>query len=233
MDKERILTLIDASEMLLVGIGSGFGNHPEIDVHNVTYDDFRSAYEQIVSGRYDENIALYNALWKIIEKKNYFVLDTNIDGLIMKSSIPSGRIVCPCGSVDRVQCLCVGEDGIRQASEIYTLGEDICCKVCGARYTANIHGVQEYNESAYLKQWNLYNKWLSGSLNKKITILELGSDFTYASVLRWPFEKIVMIHQKASLIRVNKNFWQGTPQIKEKIISVPCSPSKFLESIVL
>ena len=37
--------------------------------------------------------------------------------------------------------------------------------------------MMEENREIEEKQWDLYNKWLSGTLNKKLIIIELGEGF--------------------------------------------------------
>ena len=44
-------------------------------------------------------------------------------------------------------------------------------------------------EEGYQKQWEKYTKWLQGTLNKKLCILELGVELNLPSIIRWPFEK--------------------------------------------
>mgnify|MGYP003307054933 CR=1 FL=1 len=61
-------------------------------------------------------------------------------------------------------------------------------------------GAKKYSEEGYLKKWNLYMKWLQGSLNRNIRILELGVGMKYPSVIRWSFEKVTLINNKAKFI---------------------------------
>ena len=62
------------------------------------------------------------------------------------------------------------------------------------------------NEENGQKQWDLYNKWLSATLNKQLLIIELGEDFNHPNVFRWPFEKIVFIIKKVKCIELMMNF---------------------------
>ena len=58
------------------------------------------------------------------------------------------------------------------------------------------------------KQWEAYMNWLSCSLTHELTILELGEGFADPMVMRWPFEKVLSMHQKATLIRVHPMLYQ-------------------------
>ena len=49
-------------------------------------------------------------------------------------------------------------------------------------------------------------KWLQGTVNKNLVMLELGVGLELASVIRWPFEKTLTYNQKAQLLRINETF---------------------------
>lgn len=78
------------------------------------------------------------------------------------------------------------------------------------------------------KQWDLYNKWLSATLNKKLLLLELGESFLNPNVFRWPFEKVTFINQKAEFFRVNQLLPQIPENIKDRAYSVASSSYDFL-----
>lgn len=79
--------------------------------------------------------------------------------------------------------------------------------------------------------WDRYMKWISYTLNHKLLVLELGEGFLNPAVMRWPFERMVMINQKAELIRVGEKFSQIPEEIKEKGIAVPLSSLKFVTEL--
>lgn len=231
MEQRDVNEVIQQSEMLLIGIGSGFGG-TLVDAKTLNYEMGKAAYMDICENRQSEQTELYNQLYQKISNKNYFVIDTNIDGNIDLSDFDSKKVVSPCGNLRKLQCACAGMEGIKDAAKIYE-NNLTHCPLCGKAYLPNVHGIANYNENGYLEQWERYNRWLSFTLNKKLAILELGSDFLYASLLRWPFEKVTMLNQKAVLIRVNENFPQGIPEIKERFVSISATPREFIESILL
>jgi hypothetical protein len=83
-------------------------------------------------------------------------------------------------------------------------------------HTINADEAGEEDDS----QWNRYTSWLSGTLNKKLCIIELDTGFHYPTVLRWPFEKVVSLNRKANLIRVNNTMPQIPQEIADKCTSV-------------
>lgn len=92
----------------------------------------------------------------------------------------------------------------------------------------NNEELSEEDKHQLEQQWDLYNKWLSATLNKKLLILELGEGFLNPNVFRWPFEKVVFINQKAQFFRVNKLFPQIPENINQRSYSVNCSSYDFL-----
>lgn len=78
-----------------------------------------------------------------------------------------------------------------------------------------------------------YMKWLTMTLNKKLIVIELGAGFLKPQFLRWPFEKIVCLNNKAELIRVNNRFPQISIEIADKATAVHMSPEEFIEKLCL
>ena len=94
------------------------------------------------------------------------------------------------------------------------------CPECGGPLILNNIYAEHYNENGYLVQWKQYTKWLQGTLNKKLLILELGVGMQFPSVIRWPFEKIAFFNQKAEFYRVNEKLYQLSEELRGKGISV-------------
>ena len=81
---------------------------------------------------------------------------------------------------------------------------------------------QHYDEQGYLEQWSIYTKWLQGTLNRRLVILELGVGMQFPSVIRWPFEKIAFFNQKAFFLRVHESLYQ----LDEKLSGKGCGISQ-------
>ena len=82
------------------------------------------------------------------------------------------------------------------------------------------------------KQWDLYNKWLSGTLNKKLLIVELGEDFSRPHIFRWPFEKIVFINKLSTLYRINEKFYQLPENIGDRAYGYKINVNNFIEELM-
>ena len=89
---------------------------------------------------------------------------------------------------------------LMEASSI--LGE---CPKCGGRVELNVFSAGKYDERGYLKDWDKYTKWLGGSLNRKLLLLEIGCGDAYPNVITKPFEKISELNLKSKILKVNEN----------------------------
>ena len=80
----------------------------------------------------------------------------------------------------------------------------------------NIYIGKNYNEKGYLAQWSQYTKWLQGTLNHRVLILELGVGMRFPTVVRFPFEKAAFFNQKAEFYRINEKLYHLTEELKGK-----------------
>lgn len=188
----------------------------------------------------------FEALNNLIKEKNYFILTTVSNDMIWESSLNAERIVAPCGGSRWKQCPEGCPEGLTEITsyewevlkgqllelkaasgeqkEPQNMQFDLglgCCPACGKPYVLNNIYCEHYNENSYLPQWQLYTKWLQGTLNRKLCVLELGAGMRFPNIIRWPFEKAAYFNQKASFIRVNENLYQLSEELGEKGISVP------------
>ena len=235
MEYEKIVQRIKESPVMLVGIGAEF----QIDADAIGAEPDSLEYAERICRLADtENgysilkpyVEGYRTLKRLIEGKDYFIVSTNTDGMLEHMDFPAERTVSPCGSVYRMQCENT-EHGVWSIETAWREGRPLTCPVCAREGRLNIIKNKPYNESGYLKQWEAYTKWLQRTINKEIFILELGEGFETPTVMRWPFEKIVYINQKAAFARVNSRLPQISEEIKERAFSVKENSLQFMGRI--
>lgn len=158
---------LDTAEMVLVGIG----------------EEFETERGQAVQLRAYENLA------HLLSGKNYFVITTGKDNLIMKAGLREDRIVQP---------LLFGEE-----------------------------------REQVPPMWDKYTKWLQGTLNRNVLILEFGVGLKYPGVIRFPFEKAAYFNKKAGFIRVHGRLYQMTEELGDKGISIAQNAVDFLAGMKL
>lgn len=150
------------------------------------------------------SLADYENLAELLKEKDYFVITLLTDGAIFGSSLDPSRITAPCGNRHWFQCREACTKDIWEERE----AEAGVCPYCGAPLVPNTVEAKTYIEEGYLPSWQAYTKWLTRTLNRKLLLLDLGTDFAFPGLIRWPFEKTVFYNQKAFLIRVCEEFPQ-------------------------
>lgn len=198
-----------------------------------------------------ELLKAYQQLKELVDGKNLFVVTTCNDDVIDKAGFPLERVVKPCGTGKLLQCADGCTETVTDAGDCYeAIGDaleemylsgvfwpqEIQCRIprcpeCQSYMRPNLVGIQGYSEQGYLPQWKRYTMWLQGTLNKKLCLLELGENFRYPTVIRWPFEKVANLNQKSVMVRVNKALPQVTKEIAERSFSVAADSKEFLEKI--
>lgn len=180
---------LESAEKILIGLGEEWADDGK--------KDLKAAYE---------------ALSLLLKGKDYFIVTMNTDGLILDSGLERDRIVAPCGNKNWFQCEHACTKDIWEAGEI----ADGKCPHCGAPLISNTIEAETYIEEGYLPQWNAYTKWLAGTLNRHLLVMELGVGFKLPNVIRWPFEKTAFFNKKAYMYRVNGTLYQISEELKEK-----------------
>lgn len=194
----------------------------------------------------DERIVrAYHKLAELLEGKNYFIVSLCTDDLIYESDLAPDRIVTPCGGFRAMQCMkecvtdqeaLVTDENVMKAllESIDRCGGDIneidfpVCAECTKPLWFNQISTPDYKEEGYLAQWQLYTKWLQGTLNRNLCILELGVGMQFPQVVRFPFEKIGFFNQKAHFYRVHSRLYQLTEELKDRGTSIAQNPVDFL-----
>ena len=163
--EKDLMGKLETAEMVLVGTGEEFEAESSQDI-------LSKAYEKLA---------------KLLAGKNYFVITTGKDDLIMQSGLKVDRIVQP---------LLFEEDSDQMPP-----------------------------------MWDKYTKWLQGTLNRNVLILELGVGLKYPGVIRFPFEKAAYFNKKADFIRVHGRLYQMTEELGDKGISIAQNAVAFLAGI--
>ena len=189
----------------------------------------------------------FSNLASLVFGKNYFLVSAAANDLVYECGLDKSRIVTPCGGWLKKQCGCQEEtaeedSGIEETTpqEVESLKRYLSakeseretilgtCSRCGAPFVLNNIYAPNYKETGYLKQWERYKKWLQGTVNRKLCILELGVGMRFPGMIRFPFEKIAYFNQKAVFVRVNATLWQLTEEIHERSLSCHQAAMDFL-----
>ncbi|MBD5544319.1 MAG: hypothetical protein HDR01_08815 [Lachnospiraceae bacterium] len=256
--KQQLLNSIKESQLVLVGLGAEFRIEKEPFVRWEFYQKWREADKEqnylwmepflhrmwLKQEKHFDTEKAYASLAELLEGTNYFIVTLCTDGMIYKSGLAEDRIVAPCGNMENLQCSagCTKElypwenEMEQELTEAVLAGAlEMCrpflCPHCGRPLVWNTIDAQPYNEASYLPMWERYTKWLQGMLNHRVCILEAGVDFSYPSVIRWPFEKMAYFNQKADFYRIQETWYQMPEELKEKGNSISHNSRDFFVNL--
>lgn len=258
---ETVWTKLKEADLILVGIGEEmeadlrrmsmerlYKDFPDIIAEDIEKKWMIPYLEKVFLEDYKEAgiMKAYASLEEMLKGKNYFIISTSIDDYIYTTNLNKEKIVTPCGGYRLQQCtgncssrLTKPDDSIlgqiraclHKKGKLESLVKPLCEK-CGGEMVFNNIKAEAYNEEGYLEQWNRYTKWLQGTVNRRICILELGVGMKFPTVIRWPFEKIVFFNNKASLFRIHSKLYQLSEEIRDKSYSVKQNPIDFLHNFL-
>jgi len=227
MDYNEIIQKIQDTEIILVGVGEELAFPYQKEEKEITWEKILEYKTNLDKGLWNEEekkyLEVYKKLEQILKGKDYFILTTNVDAIIFYSELQKERIVAPCGDIRRLQC----NDSYHGVWKV----EERNCPICGKQGIPNIIQEKPYNEMGYQAQWESYKRWLQKTINKKILLLELGEGFQTPTVIRWAFEKIAFINQKAYFYRVNEKFPQISAELNGKAEGIKENTKDFILSI--
>ena len=95
------------------------------------------------------------------------------------------------------------------------------CPVCGEDMSVNLRCDDTFVED---DNWNRssknYEDFLKNNDNKNVLLLEFGVGFNTLGIIRFPFEKMMFIHDNFKLIRFNNKYPQVPKEIEERGMSI-------------
>ena len=186
----------------------------------------------------------YRALRKLVgEKKHFVVTDTFLQDALL-FGFDYERAVFPCGNymflqtndasdgllnaekteefmdvVNTIHSIITELDGLLQEDSSFSKpfkdGKEWSLNQKRKEY----RGIT-YNEAAYKDGWDKFMKYLTQTINTKLLMLELGVGLDYPTVIRWPFEKVAFVNEKAHLVRVHEKLYHHTPEIASRTDSI-------------
>jgi hypothetical protein len=245
------------AELVLVGLGEDFQYDWNVLVQDARYQeidreiDGREEYIWIVPflqkmvlnrGCAEKWNAAYLALQNLLQDKNYFIVSLCEDDYIYETELNEHRIVTPCGGFRKMQCNrnCshvlseIPQETYDAVMRYYNRElpldalEEPRCSICGEKLRFNQLGVDQYAEEGYLERWSEYTKWLQGTVNRTLCVLELGVGMEYPNIIRFPFEKVVFYNQKAFMYRVHSRLYQLGEDIADRGKGIQADPIDFM-----
>ena len=248
---------IRKSDFVLIGLGEELQYDWNTMSENKRYNEIAERQENehiiqfcqkyLIEKTHDGAIdKAYDNLLSLLNGKNYFIVSTLIDDIIYSHGFDNERIVTPCGGYKKLQCSFNADHDIKDIPAGYMkhvadyfegirddIPEKLNCPECGHSLIMNQIGIENYAEKGYLARWKNYMEWLMGTVNHSICIIELGEGIRFPSVIREPFEKMVIFNLKSKFYRINEKLYQVSDGISERSSTVACSALKFMSTYKL
>lgn len=251
---------LEEAELVLIGIGEEWEVKADFFYENKRYTEAVKQYgedslllpylqralinKEKQSGL-KERMESYDYLSGLLSEKNYFIVSLCMDGLINNISLKEKRVVEPCGSFHKLQCADACSKDLYDVDETWEKdveaflfeGKEIelsklpVCPGCKKPLVFNNIFTENYVEEGYLDKWQIYTRWLQGTVNKKVCIMELGVGMRFPSVIRWPFEKISYFNQKSSFFRIHSKLYHTAVEIQDRSYSIQALPDNFIREL--
>lgn len=186
------------------------------------YEDYRIhwAYwsRHIYYNRYEQNINnCYSLLKKILEKKDYFIITTNVDHVFQNTGFDKSRLFYTQGDYGLFQCAkpCHNKtyDNKEIVIKMLKTQKDMMidssliplCQECNGLMDMNLRKDYKFVED---EGWNKakknYIEFIEKTKNEKTLFLELGVGLNTPSIIKYPFFKLTKMNQKSFYISINK-----------------------------
>ena len=222
------------------------------DLYSASFYDFETQEEKwaffaklIELNRYNEKpLKLYQELYKIVKNKKYFVLSTNVDGQFYNSGFDKECIFEVQGDYGYLQCENACHNKLYNNKELvkkWLENTESCkipshlvmkCPLCGHNMEMNLRkDVNFVQDENWYIQSKKYEEFLNKTKNKNLVLLEIGVGFNTPGIIRFPFEQITYGNNKATLIRINKDYPLTMLEIKNKTISFNEDTNKIINDL--
>ncbi len=79
------------------------------------------------------------------------------------------------------------------------------CRHCGAAMELNVVECDKFDSRGHKKEWEFYGKWLYGSMNRKLLLLDLGGQIGRNGLIEEPFRKLLELHKNVKIHTIKEN----------------------------
>ena len=244
----RLRNALDHADYVVIGAGAGLSAAAGIaysgkrfadnftdfiarygltDMYSSAFYPFQTEEERwaywarhIFMNRYDMPATdLYRLLFKVIERKDYFVITTNVDGQFEKSGFESERIFAVQGDYAYLQCaegchdkLYYNEnlvrEMVRQTKDCRIPTELVPhCPVCGGKTDVHVRKDRYFvQDNQWYASYERYQDYMEKACDRNTLLLELGVGYNTPTIIRFPFERLAAQKRNITLVRINKDY---------------------------
>lgn len=230
---DEIRNYVSEADKVLVGLGMEWNSLVNVkesflngDFENIKMSDLISKKDVMISDT-SERIIAYQNLKKLLQEKDYYIISLCDDDVIYEIFDDNDNVVTPCGGYRLLQC---GQHIMSRDEVVIKDGKPIC-PICGGNLSYNNIKNENYMEESYLSKFNDYKGWLQSTINKKLVILELGTDMRFPQVIRFAFDRLIKFNLKSKMYRVNKSLYMVDSSAEGRGIAVKCDSLELIKKM--
>lgn len=259
---EALKTALEKADALLVGAGAGLSTSAGFTYSGERFEknfaDFHAKYgfsdmytggfypyttpeehwaywsRNIMINRYaDAPKPVYENVRKLVDRKNYFVLTTNVDHCFQKAGFDKARLFYTQGDYGLFQCSepChqATYDNEAQVRAMYERQKDMripselipYCPRCGKPMSMNLRSNSTFVEDA---GWHTaaqrYADFLTTYKDGRILFLELGVGANTPGIIKYPFQQMTANNPQAIYACINYGEAYCFDEIRERAICI-------------
>ena len=243
---EKLKTALEDCDALIIGAGAGLSTAAGFTYTGKRFEEYFSdfaetyGFQDMYSGgfypfaapeehwaywsryiyinRYmDAPKPVYDAILKLVQDKDYFVITTNVDHCFQKAGFDKKRLFYTQGDYGLFQCSepCCQETFDNEAviREMVERQENMkiptellpVCPHCGKPMTMNLRSDDKFVEDeGWHRAAGRYDRFLCSHAGKKLLFLELGVGFNTPGIIKYPFWRMTAQNPNATYACINQ-----------------------------
>ena len=187
---------------------------------------------------------VYDAILKLVQDKDYFVITTNVDHCFQKAGFDKKRLFYTQGDYGLFQCSepCCQETFENEAviSEMVIQQENMkiptellpVCPHCGKPLTMNLRSDDKFVEDeGWHQAAERYENFLRTRAGGKILFLELGVGYNTPGIIKYPFWQMTAKNPNAIYACINQGQAVCPPEIERRSICVNADIGQVLQNL--
>lgn len=189
---------------------------------------------------------VYRRLFELVERKDWFVLTSNVDALFARNGFATDRVCSIQGDFAFLQCLTPCSSQLwpsepvleRLLPEIDPETQALrdpaiapTCPRCGGAVFFNVRGGPWFVEDPWRHQLDVLRAWLPSASNERLLVLDIGSGFNTPGVVRWPMERAARAIPSARFVRINRHDPQLGVDLGARAVTVAGGALEVLEEV--
>lgn len=272
---ERLKNAMESAEAIVIGAGAGLSASAGLDYSGARFEkhfsDFGEKYgfddmyaggfypfpaeeefwaywsRNIYVNRYmDPPKNVYRNLYRLVKKKEYFIITTNADHCFQKAGFDKKRIFCTQGDYGLLQCSTPchmrtydNEALIRKMAEVQQnmrIPKELLprCPKCGKPMIINLRSNDKFvQDEGWYQAAERYDLFLYKYQGKHILFLELGVGYRTPEIIKYPFWRMTANNRNSVYACLNLHDTTCPMQLAKRAICIQEDIGMVIERLLM